>query len=113
MRAAFRWCCCWPPPARAGRGEPCDPCRLPGGGSFRVLAPPDWDGHAKLPVLMFLHGYTGEGADVLADADVTGPAGALGFLLVAPDGLNGTWSHQGSPSQARDDRSSCMPCWPR
>ena len=91
--------------AGAGRGdEACDPCHLASGGSFRVLAPPEWDGHAKLPVLMFLHGYTGEGADVLADADVTGPAGALGFLLVAPDGLNGTWSHQGSPSQARDDR---------
>ncbi len=90
---------------RAALGEePCDPCWLPGGGSFRVLAPPDWDGRAKLPVLMFLHGYTHEGADVLADAGVTGPAAALGFLLVAPDGLNGTWSHQGSPSQARDDR---------
>ena len=68
------------------------------------MAPPDWDGHAKLPVLIFLHGYGGEGADVLADADVTGPAGRLGFLLVAPDGLNRSWAHQGSPSQARDDR---------
>ncbi len=88
----------------ASAEAPCDPCRLAGGGSFRVQAPPDWDGHAKLPVLMFLHGYTHDGADVLADTDVTGPAGTLGFLLVAPDGLNGTWSHQGSPSDARDDR---------
>jgi polyhydroxybutyrate depolymerase len=92
------------PVAGLGAEPPCDPCRLAGVGSFRVLAPPDWDGHAKLPVLMFLHGYTLEGADVLADADIAGPAAALGFLLVAPDGLEGTWSHQGSPSQARDDR---------
>ena len=88
----------------AGAAENCDPCRLPGG-SYRLLAPPDWNGRAKLPVLMFLHGYTGEGADILADQDVAGPAGRLGFLLVAPDGLNRSWSHQGSPSQARDDRS--------
>ncbi len=98
----------WPLAARpgiAGAAEPCDPCRLPGGGTYRVLAPPAWDGHAKLPVLMFLHGYTSEGADIVGDQQVAGPAGKLGFLLVAPDGLNRTWSHQGSPSQARDDRA--------
>ena len=91
------------PPA-AGAAEPCDPCRLPGG-SYRVQAPPGWDGQARLPLLMFLHGYTGEGADILADAHIAGPAGRLGFLLVAPDGLNRSWAHQGSPSAARDDRS--------
>ena len=87
------------------RAEPCDPCRLADIGSYRVQAPPDWDGHTKLPVLMFLHGYTGKATDVLADTAVTGPAAALGFLLVAPNGRNGSWSHQGSPSQDRDDRS--------
>jgi polyhydroxybutyrate depolymerase len=89
----------------AGAAEPCDACSLSSGGTYRVHAPPGWDGHARLPVLMFLHAYTGKGADILADQDVAGPAGALGFLLVAPDGLNGTWSHEGSPSQARDDRT--------
>ena len=91
-------------PGAAGTAEHCDPCALPGGGTYRVLAPPGWDGHARLPVLMFLHGYTSEGSDIVADQDVAGPAGRLGFLLVAPDGLNRTWAHQGSPSQARDDR---------
>ena len=91
-------------PAAAGAAEPCDPCRLADGETYRVQAPPEWDGHAKLPVLMFLHGFTREGADILADPDVAGPAGELGFLLVAPDGLDRSWSYQGSPSQARDDR---------
>ena len=83
---------------------PCDPCRLAGEGNFHVRPPPGWDGAAKLPVLMFLHGFTGDGADILADPEVAGPAAAQGFLLVAPDGLDRGWSHQGSPSQARDDR---------
>jgi len=104
MRAVFGCCLLLATPLAAGAEDPCDPCRLPGGGTYRVQEPPGWDGHARLPVLMFLHGYRGEGADILADPTVTGPAGALGFLLVAPDGLNRTWSHQGSPSQARDDR---------
>jgi polyhydroxybutyrate depolymerase len=91
-------------PASAG-AQGCDPCRLPGGGSYVVHPPQGWDGHARLPLLMFLHGYTGTGADMLADPDVAGPADRLGFLLVAPDGLNRTWSHQGSPSQLRDDRT--------
>ena len=87
----------------AAAAEPCDPCRVPGG-TYRVQLPDTWDGHSRLPLLMFLHGYRGQGADILADADVAGPAERLGFLLVAPDGLNGAWSHQGAPSQLRDDR---------
>jgi polyhydroxybutyrate depolymerase len=85
--------------------ESCDPCRLPDGGSYRVQAPPGWDGHARLPVLMFLHGYTGKASEVLADPAVAGPAAAYGFLLVAPNGLDGAWAHQGSPHQERDDRT--------
>ena len=105
MRRALVFVLLFAMSAAAGAAEPCDPCRLPGGGTYRVLVPPAWDGHARLPVLMFLHGYTSEGADIVADQDVAGPTGRLGFLLVAPDGLNRTWSHQGSPSQARDDRA--------
>jgi polyhydroxybutyrate depolymerase len=82
----------------------CEPCRLPNG-SYHVQAPPDWDGRARLPVLMFLHRYGEGGVDVLADPAVAGPAQRLGWLLVAPDGANHTWAHEGSPSQLRDDRS--------
>jgi polyhydroxybutyrate depolymerase len=92
-------------PGAVRAADTCDPCRLAGGGSYRVQVPPGWDGHAALPVLVFLHGYTGKGADVLADPAVAQPAAALGFLLVAPNGLNGAWSHQGAPVQDRDDRT--------
>jgi polyhydroxybutyrate depolymerase len=84
-------------------GEPCDPCRV-ANGTYRLQAPGDWDGKRRLPVLMFLHGYGSEAADVLNDEAVTVPAHTLGFLLVAPDGLGGAWAHQGARGPLRDDR---------
>lgn len=87
----------------ASAAEACDPCRV-GNGTYRVQAPDGWDGKSRLPVLIFLHGYGGEAADVLNDEAVAAPTQALGFLLVAPDGVNGVWSHQGAPSRPRDDR---------
>jgi polyhydroxybutyrate depolymerase len=81
----------------------CDPCRI-ANGTYRVIAPGNWNGTSRLPVLMFLHGYGGEAADILNDEAVTTPAQALGVLLVAPDGLNGAWAHQGARIPLRDDR---------
>jgi polyhydroxybutyrate depolymerase len=104
MRAAFVFLLLLSVSGTAVAAESCDPCRLPDGGSYRVQVPPGWDGHARLPVLVFLHGYRGKAAEILADPDVAGPAAALGFLLVAPNGLDGAWSHEGSPHQERDDR---------
>jgi len=105
MRAAFVILLLLVLPGAGRAAESCDPCRLASGGSYRVQVPPGWDGHAALPVLVFLHGYTGKAAEVLADPAVAGPAATLGFLLVAPNGLNGAWSHQGAPHQERDDRT--------
>ena len=82
---------------------PCETCEIVGG-RYHTVTPPGWDGHTALPILMFLHGYQGSGGDVVQDPAVMGPAAKLGFLLVAPDGLNRTWAHVGSPSRARDDR---------
>ncbi len=81
---------------------PCDPCAV-AGGSYRVAAPPAWDGRRPLPVLLFLHGWMTTPEDVLEDPAVAGPAARAGFLLVAPEGLQKSWAHVGSPSTARDD----------
>jgi polyhydroxybutyrate depolymerase len=83
--------------------ESCDPCRI-ATGTYRVLAPPGWNGTSRLPALMFLHGYLGEAADILADQSVTTPVRQLGFLLVAPDAVSGAWAHQGARTRLRDDR---------
>jgi polyhydroxybutyrate depolymerase len=73
------------------------------GGTYHAVAPPGWDGRTRLRLLVFLHGWMMEGLDIAEDADIRAAAAKLGFLLVAPDGLLRSWSHGGSPSQARDD----------
>jgi polyhydroxybutyrate depolymerase len=84
------------------QAQPCDPCAIEGG-VYHALAPPGWDGQAKLKLLMFLHGWKATGTDMLHDPSVAGPAAQAGFLLVAPDGLDKSWGHVGSPNRERDD----------
>jgi polyhydroxybutyrate depolymerase len=72
-------------------------------GEYAAAAPAAWNGRDPLPLLLFLHGYTGNGAAILTDPKVSQVASEAGFLLVAPDGVGGSWSHVGSPSHERDD----------
>lgn len=90
------------PAARAACQQAPDCITLPSG-TYHVRPPAGWNGQDRLPVLMFLHGYRGDGAGTLADAAIAGPASQQGVLLVAPDGVQGTWSHQGAPRRLRDD----------
>lgn len=82
----------------------CDPCTIDGG-TYRAMAPPQWNGRDRLPVLLFLHGWRASGSDMVSDETITGPATELGFLLIAPDGAGGSWSFAGAPSGGRDDIS--------
>jgi polyhydroxybutyrate depolymerase len=88
--------------AASAAAEPCDPCTLPDG-SYRVAVPPGWNGHDRLRLLLFLHGWRGQGRDITGDPNIAGIANRLGFLLVAPDGQGQSWAHVGSPHQGRDD----------
>lgn len=81
---------------------PCEPCNLPNG-SYHAVAPSGWNGRDPLRLLLFLHGYRGSGSETIADPRITGPAGRLGFLVVGPDGREGSWGHVGSPHRVRDD----------
>lgn len=81
---------------------PCADCTLPQG-TYHTAAPPGWDGHAKLPLLIFLHGYGADGTDMLLDDAVGPPAAAAGFLLVAPDGKNHAWAVPGAPAEGQRD----------
>ena len=88
--------------AGAAAAQPCDVCRLPDG-QYRTMPPPGWDGKRPLPLLLFLHGWQSSAEATLADADVTGPSGRQGFLLVAPDGLGKSWHFRGNNAGGRDD----------
>ncbi len=72
-------------------------------GTYRAVEPPGWDGKSRLPLLLYLHGYGQSSAYVLGDQPLVAAATGSGALLVAPDGLDGSWAHVGSPNQGRDD----------
>lgn len=74
-----------------------------GTGTYRVLPPEDWDGRSLLPAAMFFHGYRGSSDAILRDAGLLDAFDRAGILLIVPDGRDGSWSHQGSPSQTRDE----------
>lgn len=75
------------------------------GGRYLALPPPGWKGGdgASVAATIFFHGWNSSAAAFAADSAFTAAFAAEGVLLVLPDGLNGTWAHQGSPSTARDE----------
>jgi polyhydroxybutyrate depolymerase len=90
--------------AQTGTAQACgdaSPCAVETG-RYYVKTPAGWDGITALPLAVHFHGYgnTGEAA---INAPVAKAWSAQGFLVVAPEGLNRTWSHQGSPSRQRDE----------
>lgn len=103
MRAAFLLLCLvalgMPPVRACGPDKDCTIAQ----GSYRLRTPPGWDGQAALPVLVFFHGYKGSGAGTMRDRGLGDLLAGRGILLVAPDGLDGSWNFLGSPDQLRDD----------
>jgi polyhydroxybutyrate depolymerase len=89
--------------AQPACGAPENACAL-AEGSYHVYQPAFLDGTtAPMPVLFYFHGYQGTGAGVIRTRALQDIADHYGFLLVAPNGRNKTWAHNGSPSQARDE----------
>ena len=88
-----------------GCGGETIPCQIAdgSGGQYYVMPPRGWDGVSPLPVLMFFHGYGATGQVFVKSQNMQRIARRGGFLLVAPDGLNKTWAHQGSPSNLRNE----------
>lgn len=86
-------------------GGPDHACEIAGGagGRYYVARPPDWDGKRPLGALLFFHGYRSSGAEFIKNASVLEAARRGGYLLVAADGIRGTWSHTGSPSHNRNE----------
>lgn len=83
------------------------PCEVEDG-SYLAVPPATWDGTSPLPVLVFFHGYAASAAAMLNHQALIDGAARLGALLVLPDGRENSrgqqsWSHQGSPSQNRDE----------
>ncbi len=74
-------------------------------GTYRAVAPPNWDGKSKLPLVVWLPGYGQDSVQVMGDTDsgLVAAANGAGVLFVVADGLNRAWSHVGAPRRNRDD----------
>lgn len=70
-------------------------------GKYLSALPEGGDGEA-LPVFVFFHGYNSNPERMLKRDDPTAFREA-GWLTVFPEGLDNTWSNEGSPSDARDE----------
>ena len=89
------------------------------GGRYLALAPTGWNGTDPLGATIFFHGWQSSAEAFAGDAPFTQAFAQEGVMLVLPDGLNKTWAHQGSPSQARDElafmdavRADLLARWP-
>jgi polyhydroxybutyrate depolymerase len=88
-------------------------------GSYLALPPPDWDGQTKLDATIFFHGWQSSAEAFATDPAFSRAFAAEGVMLILPDGLDKTWAHTGSPSQARDElafmdqvRADMLARWP-
>jgi len=88
-------------PSAGAAGEPAS--YAIDGGSYLARPPVSWDGRSPMPLLVFFHGYRQTGSAVMTIEQLMTAADRHGLLLVAPDGLEGSWAHQGSPSTRRDE----------
>ena len=66
-------------------------CEL-GDRSYHVREPDDWDGKEPLPVLLHFHGWGRQGDLVVKHDRIASGAVAEDMLLIAPNGLNRSWS---------------------
>lgn len=83
-------------PAFACEGQ--EACPL-GDRSYHLRVPDNWDGESPLPVLLHFHGWARQGDLIVRHDRIATKAVADNVLLLAPNGLDKTWSFRtgGSP----------------
>ncbi len=83
-------------------------------GSYCAATPAGWDGTSPVDAVMMLHGYGGSPDQYTGKDSVRGAFSDMGVLLIAPAGLDQTWSSSGSPEEAgaaRDDVAFLVSVW--
>lgn len=66
------------------------PCPV-GERSYHVKEPDGWDGETPLPVLLHFHGWSRQGTLIVQHGRIAGATRRRDVLLVAPNGLGGSW----------------------
>jgi polyhydroxybutyrate depolymerase len=71
--------------------------------SYLLHLPASRGAGRPLPLLLVLHGAGGEGAGIASHTGLTGPATALGYAVVYPDGIERRWNDGRGPGGGQDD----------
>ncbi len=77
------------------------PCEL-GDRSYHIKLPDDWDGVSPMPLMLHFHGWARQGTLIVKHARISGATRRVGVMLVAPNGVNGTWSFRSKDSRDID-----------
>ena len=85
-------------PTWAAACEGAEACEL-GDRSYHVRVPDNWDGTSALPVLPHFHGWGRQGDLVVRHGRIATKEVAENVLLLAPNGLNKTWSFRNPASR--------------
>lgn len=83
------------------------PCQV-SGGEYYLSYPPDWDGEAPLPAIIFYHGHNSSGLSPLRSRGLRESFVDRGYLLISPNGVarpNGVraWPARPGHGGGRDD----------
>ena len=70
------------------------------GGTYRIALP---DGDGPFGAVIFYHGWQGTAQGVMRNRSILSEANKLGVAVIAPQGINKTWSYPGSPDSSRDE----------
>lgn len=88
-------------PAGTSACEGAEACQL-GDRSYHLRVPDGWDGASPLPVLLHFHGWGRQGDLVVRHGRIATKEVAENVLLLAPNGLNRTWSFSRPGSRDSD-----------
>ena len=96
-------------PARAA--APCGACQA-AGGTYQAVAPPGWDGRSRLRLLVFLHGWMMEGADITDMPAFVPLRGGSASCWWRPTGCCGAGRMVVRQARRATTWHSCGVCWP-
>lgn len=78
------------------------PCEVESG-EYYVALPDSPADDEQIGAIIYLHGWKGKADRAIQNKALRNLANELGVALIVPQGIGGSWSYPGSPSQDRDE----------
>ncbi len=78
------------------------PCEVESG-EYYIALPDSTAGDEQTGAIIYLHGWKGKADRAIKNKALRNLANELGVALIVPQGISGSWSYPGSPSQDRDE----------